>query len=110
MDWWGPGRAVFFDPRGGTHFEGGWQWPGGTQRVNAGAGLVAQEAGTRGDEERLTPAEKSAAQAHPVETLMEKNQRTGAVPNGWTASARWEREADIPDELSSGAWEAMLGG
>ena len=29
MDWWGPGRAVFFDPRGGTHFEGGWQWPGG---------------------------------------------------------------------------------
>ena len=32
VDWWGPGRAVFFDPRGGTHFEGGWQWPGGTTR------------------------------------------------------------------------------
>ena len=96
VDWWGPGQAVFFDPRGGTHFEGGWQWPGITKRP-----LAAEEAGA--------PAPASGeATAHPVETLMEENQRKGAVPDGLTASARWEREADIPDEVSSGAWEAML--
>jgi hypothetical protein len=27
VDWWGAGRAVFFDPRGGMHFDGGWTWP-----------------------------------------------------------------------------------
>jgi len=27
VGWWGPGRAVFFDPRGGTHFDGRWQQP-----------------------------------------------------------------------------------
>jgi len=27
IDWWGQGRPVFFDPRGGTHFEGGWEPP-----------------------------------------------------------------------------------
>jgi len=25
VEWWGQGRPVFFDPRGGTHFEGRWQ-------------------------------------------------------------------------------------
>ena len=27
VGWWGEGRAVFFDPRGGTHFDGGWEPP-----------------------------------------------------------------------------------
>ena len=27
VDWWGRGRPVFFDPRGGTHFDGRWQAP-----------------------------------------------------------------------------------
>ena len=27
VDWWGRGRPVFFDPRGGTHFEGRWEPP-----------------------------------------------------------------------------------
>ncbi|MGH7575174.1 MAG: HNH endonuclease signature motif containing protein [Longimicrobiales bacterium] len=27
VEWWGAGRPVFFDPRGGTHFDGGWQPP-----------------------------------------------------------------------------------
>ncbi len=26
--WWGAGRAVFIDPRGGEHFDGGWTAPG----------------------------------------------------------------------------------
>ncbi len=25
--WWGPGRAVFVDPRGGEHYDGGWEPP-----------------------------------------------------------------------------------
>ena len=27
MAWWGEGRPVFFDPRGGTHFDGRWRGP-----------------------------------------------------------------------------------
>ena len=27
VGWWGPGRAVFFDPRGGFHFDGRWKQP-----------------------------------------------------------------------------------
>ena len=27
MDWWGDGRPVFFDPRGGTHCDGRWAAP-----------------------------------------------------------------------------------
>jgi hypothetical protein len=27
IEWWGNGRPVFRDPRGGTHFEGGWKPP-----------------------------------------------------------------------------------
>lgn len=29
MEWWGEGRPVFFDPRGGTHFDGRWEAPAG---------------------------------------------------------------------------------
>ena len=109
VDWWGPGRAVFFDPRGGTHFEGGWQWPEKVAGRTSGV-PVAGKLGTRGPEERWITAEEPSAPAHPVEALMEENRQEGAAPDGWTASARWEREGEIPDEASSGAWEAMLGG
>jgi hypothetical protein len=27
IEWWGAGRPVFYDPRGSTHFDGGWQPP-----------------------------------------------------------------------------------
>jgi hypothetical protein len=27
VTWWGEGRPVFFDPRGGTHFDGRWEMP-----------------------------------------------------------------------------------
>jgi hypothetical protein len=27
VEWWGTGRPVFFDPRGGTHFDGSWKPP-----------------------------------------------------------------------------------
>ncbi|MCJ7630332.1 MAG: HNH endonuclease, partial [Longimicrobiales bacterium] len=65
VDWWGPGRPVFFDARGGTHFDGRWTPP---------------DVGKR-----------------PVAALIEQNHLRGARPDGWTAGARWKREADIPE-------------
>jgi hypothetical protein len=35
----------------------------------------------------------------PVETLLETNRRLGVEPDAWTASARWQREADIPGSI-----------
>ncbi|MFV1986963.1 MAG: DUF222 domain-containing protein, partial [Gemmatimonadota bacterium] len=38
--------------------------------------------------------------------LLEANRARGVEPDGWTASARWKREADIPDDIFFGALEA----
>jgi len=38
--------------------------------------------------------------------LIEANRARSVDPDGWTASARWKREADIPDEIFFGALEA----
>ncbi len=35
----------------------------------------------------------------PVETLVQENASLGIRPDGWTASARWETEKEIPDEV-----------
>jgi hypothetical protein len=67
VEWWDNARPVFFDPRGGTHFDGSWKPP--------------------------------ALPAHPVAALIEENERLGIEPDAWTASARWKREADIPDSV-----------
>jgi hypothetical protein len=39
--------------------------------------------------------------------LVEENTRLGIEPNGWTASARWAREFDIPDEVYFAASAVM---
>ena len=75
VDWWGEGRPVFFDPRGGTHFDGRWKWP--------------------------------EAEEEPVQALIEHNRRCGVEPDGWTASARWKRQADIPAPIYFRALEAV---
>jgi hypothetical protein len=75
-DWWGPGRAVFYDPRGGAHSDGSWHPP-------------------RLEEE------------NPVEALIEDTRARGADPDGWTAAARWKRQADIPDRVFFRALEAL---
>lgn len=77
VQWWGAGRPVFFDPRGGTHFDGGWEPP----RI---------------------PAD-------PVAALIDLNGARGARPDGWTASARWERESYIPDAVRLRFDEAVDG-
>jgi hypothetical protein len=78
MDWWGEGRAVFFSPSGGTHFDGAWEPP-------------------------VLPAD-------PTAELVEHHQRAGLRPGPLTASARWERESDIPRSVLFAAMEAVDGG
>ena len=77
VQWWGEGRPVFFDPRGGKHFDGGWEPPD-------------------------LPAD-------PVAALVDLNEARGAQPDGWTASARWERESCIPDAVRLRFDEAVDG-
>jgi len=73
--WWGSAGPVFFDPRGGTHFDG-----------------------------RRRPPELPE---QPVASLVRANERHGSAPDAWTASARWKREADIPDQTYFRASEAL---
>jgi hypothetical protein len=44
----------------------------------------------------------------PVAALARQNRLRGADPGAWTASARWKREADIPDDVLFRATEAAL--
>jgi hypothetical protein len=107
VDWWGPGRAVFYDPRGRIHFEGRWQWPAGAPEEDSASGpsRSLMEAGERPGE---GPAENPvAADESLVETLVEENRLRGVEPDGWTANARWKREDDIPNEIYFRALEAM---
>ena len=66
------GRPIFFDPRGGTHYEGRWQPP--------------------------------ELPKDPVAALAAANE---IEPDGWTPSARWEREHEIPDEVYFAASATM---
>jgi len=75
VEWLGPGRPVFFDPRGGSRFDGGWEPP---------------ELGE-----------------HPVAELVEQNRRRRVRPDGCTVSARRKRKANIPDQISFRAMEAV---
>lgn len=42
-----------------------------------------------------------------VDDLLAENRRRGVDPDGWTPSARWKREGDIPNRVLFGALEAM---
>lgn len=75
MSWWGEGKPVFIDPRGGEHFDGRWRPP--------------------------------ATGARPVETLIAQNGSRRVEPDAWTASARWRREGEVPDDILFGAMEAL---
>jgi hypothetical protein len=100
VEWWGEGRPVFFDPRGGTHFDGRWRAPEKNGRADRRESLE-QRAGEREGGGGVHGRES------PVEDLMEENRRRGADPDGWTAASRWKREADIPDRTYFEALEAM---
>jgi hypothetical protein len=72
---------MFLDPRGGAHFDGRWRPP---------------------EPERAPEAGHPSAAA-----LIDQNHRRGVNPDGWTAAARWKREADIPDRIYFRALEAV---
>jgi hypothetical protein len=42
--------------------------------------------------------------------LVQANEALGVIPDGWTPSARWKREVNIPEEVLGRAKEAMLEG
>jgi predicted esterase len=88
----GAGRAVFYDPRGGAHFDGGWEWPERHPALEDG---------------RPVPEDGAVSSENPAEALIEDNRRRGTQPHGWTAGARWKRETDVPDEVYFRAVEAM---
>jgi len=90
VDWWGEGKPVFWDPRGGVHYEGRWQWPEGFQ----------QEPPTAGE----TPATDETEDL--AEALVAENRRLGVEPDDWTAGAAWERIEDAPREVYLRALEA----
>jgi hypothetical protein len=89
MTWWGEGRPVFIDPRGGTHFEGRWRPPHVPDRPDDG---LADD-----------------ALADPADALLEDNRRRGIVPDPLTAGARWSCEDDIPTSVLFRAIEAVAG-
>ena len=113
VGWWGPGRAVFYDPRGGTHFDGRWQPPGQSPAVASVESPVEEERpappGTRpaAAARGVQVGPQTVDEERPVEALIQENRRRGARPDGWTAAARWTREADIPDPVYFRALEAM---
>jgi hypothetical protein len=90
--WQDTGLPVFVDPRGGYHYEGGWEWTEAFQGKRPG------RVGAEGER----PETESTAEA-----LLAKNRLLGVRPDGWTAASRWQREADIPPEVFLPAIEAI---
>jgi hypothetical protein len=89
VEWWGIGRAAFRDPRGSVHMAGRERLP---PRLPGGPGGPDGPGGPR----------------DPVATLARQNRLRGAEPDVWTASARWKREVDIPDDVFFRATEAAM--
>lgn len=102
VQWAGRGRPIFLDPRGGPHFDGRWRMPAfpGAE----GAAHDEAESAAEGADQREAAPERS----DPVQRLMADNRRlNGARPDGWTASARWKRDQDIPPHVYFPAIEAI---
>jgi len=136
VEWWGPGRPAFRSPRGWIEFEGGWREPGseGRKDVSAATSDLDSRGAKRSEWMFRETAEGSAGETSggaaessegAVETsegaaeteitdlataLVQANEALGISPDGWTPSARWEREVDIPDDVLERADEAILEG
>ena len=120
VTWWGEGRPAFFDPRGGTHFEGRWQPPqlperaleamieenlrGVAESGPSASGRGAPDGATASAAESSGPA---ASAAKSGATTPGAEEPAPAAPDGSTAGALWKREADIPDEIYFRALEAI---
>jgi hypothetical protein len=99
VGWSEPGRPMFLDPRGGAHFDGRWRPPEPAPE----AAPLEQPTGPAEAKQPTNPmAGRPSAAA-----LVEQNHLRGVNPDGWTAAARWKREADIPDRVYFRALEAV---
>ena len=103
--WWVGGRPVVIDPRGGSHFDGRWKAP--RPRSGGLPGVLPSDGPVAGRSERPVADSWERPVADPAQALVEQNRARGVSPDGWTAGARWEREADIPDEVYFRALEAL---
>ena len=61
----------------------------------------------RGQTHMGRPRQAPELEPNPVKTLIEDTGSRGADPDFYTAGARWEREADIPDDVYFRALEAI---
>jgi hypothetical protein len=95
VDWWGEGRPVFYDPRGGVHCEVRWRAPEPDDKLVKPPELGKDWAEAPDPRERL------------LETLIQENQERGVEPDPWALGARWKREEDIPDSVYFSAMEAL---
>jgi hypothetical protein len=134
VEWWGPGRPAFRSPRGWIEFEGGWKEPG-SERLRSGGrqDVSAEPSGRHGrGAERSERVSRETAERSAGETsgrmaatsergtgeeiidlataLVQANEALGIHPDGWTPSARWKREVDIPADVLERADEAILEG
>ena len=112
VEWWGPGRPAFRSPRGWIEFEGGWKEPGaggGEPGRRKSGGMKDVSAATS---ERVGERPKTTAAAEEIvdlaAALVQANEALGVSPDGWTPSARWKREVDIPEEVRGRADECIL--
>jgi hypothetical protein len=80
--------------------EGGWRigWASGRRPI------FFDPSGSAHYEGRWQPPELPA---DTVAALLDENERLGVRPNAWALSARWEREADIPDDVFFGGTGAL---
>ncbi len=75
-------------------------------RVSAASGRVSPATG------RVAATSERASEQKIVDlatALVQANEARGVTPDGWTPSARWKREVDIPEEVLGRAEEAILG-
>jgi len=80
VDWWGWGRPVFFDPRGGTHFEGRWQPPVNDEGVSE-EGIPDEGVPEDGVPEDGVPDERVPEEGIPDEGVPENGVPDERVPD-----------------------------
>ena len=105
VDWWGEGRPVFYDPRGGVHCEVRWEAPARGEALPKAHGLGEELAD--GSDPGKGWAETHDQGGRMVKTLIQENQQRGVEPDPWALGPRWKREEDIPDSVYFGAMEAL---
>lgn len=75
--------------------------PDGGNDVSAETSERVEEISERVEEEETADLATARVQA---------NEALGVSPGGWTPSARWKKEVDIPEEVLGRANEAVLEG